>query len=91
MDYDYTNFVPCGGVPKTPAGVPSTPSYAVGWDMNAPAFGDLAVGLGLYPPLAALGVCFGVLYGAHELFSRRQRAFDDRRVPAAAALPAPLR
>jgi hypothetical protein len=42
MNYDYKNFVPCGGVPPTPAGVPptpaggpSTPSYAVDWDMTA--------------------------------------------------------
>jgi len=49
-------------------------------------FGDLAVGLGLYSALPAVGVCTGVLYAAHILLARRQVSMDARRA-AANALP----
>lgn len=49
-------------------------------------FGDLAVGLGAYPPLAALGVCTGVLYVAHTVLARRQAALDARGRAATPAL-----
>lgn len=55
----------------------STPYVALA-GLVALVFGDLAVGLGAYPPLAAIGVCTGVLYVAHKWLTRRQAALDAR-------------
>jgi hypothetical protein len=61
----------------------STPYVALA-GLVALVFGDLAVGLGLYPPLAAIGVCTGVLYVAHNFLSRRHAAGEAwaRAVPS---------
>ena len=34
-------------------------------------FGDLAVGLGLYGPLAAIGMCTAVLFAVKSFFGKR--------------------